>query len=129
MIPQAGIGKVDKFAIVATFEVAEGRMDEFLPLLLAHPRPVPHRTSRALLRFDVLRPRNEENTIMLYEVHEHDAAFQVPLEWAIRCANARLTPTGMVASYRYSMRASRLTGPTHRVPTSTEDAADAKGDG
>ena len=30
------IGKVDKFAIVATFDVAEGRMDEFLPHLLAH---------------------------------------------------------------------------------------------
>jgi hypothetical protein len=27
---------VSKFAIVATFEVAEGRMGEFLPLLLAH---------------------------------------------------------------------------------------------
>ena len=29
-------GNVDGFAIVATFYVAEGRVDEFLPLLLAH---------------------------------------------------------------------------------------------
>lgn len=65
-----------KFAIVATFDVAEGRMDEFLPLLLAH-RDRCLKDEPGTLRFDVLRPGNEENKVMLYEVYEDDAAFQV----------------------------------------------------
>jgi quinol monooxygenase YgiN len=89
------IGKVDKFAIVATFEVAEGRMDEFLPLLLAH-RDRCLKDEPGTLRFDVLRPRNEENTIMLYEVYEDDAAFQV--HWnGPSVARMRADTTGMVA--------------------------------
>jgi quinol monooxygenase YgiN len=64
-----------KFAIVATFDVAEGRMDEFLPLLLAH-RDRCLKDEPGTLRFDILRPRNEENKVMLYEVYEDDDAFQ-----------------------------------------------------
>ncbi len=40
------------FAIVATFDVAEGRMDEFLPLLLAH-RDRCLASEPGTLRFDV----------------------------------------------------------------------------
>lgn len=65
-----------KFAIVATFDVAEGRMEEFLPLLLAH-RDRCLQDEPGTLRFDVLRPRSEGNTVMLYEVYEDEAAFQV----------------------------------------------------
>lgn len=65
-----------KFAIVATFDVAEGRMEEFLPLLLAH-RDRYLQDEPGTLRFDVLRPRSEGNTVMLYEVYEDEAAFQV----------------------------------------------------
>lgn len=86
---------MDRFAIVATFDVAEGRMDEFLPLLLAH-RDRCLKDEPGTLRFDVLRPRNEENTIMLYEVYEDDAAFQV--HWnGPSVARMRADTTGMVA--------------------------------
>lgn len=89
------IAKMDKFAIVATFDVAEGRMDEFLPLLLAH-RDRCLKDEPGTLRFDVLRPRNEENRIMLYEVYEDDAAFQV--HWnGPSVARMRADTTGMVA--------------------------------
>ena len=65
-----------KFSIVATFEIAEGRMDEFLPLLLAH-RDRCLRDEPGTLRFDVLRPRTEDGKVLLYELYEDDAAFQV----------------------------------------------------
>lgn len=89
------IGRMDKFAIVATFDVADGRMDEFLPLMLAH-RDRCLKDEPGTLRFDVLRPRNDENTIMLYEVYEDDAAFQV--HWnGPSVARMRADTTGMVA--------------------------------
>jgi len=86
---------VDRFAIVATFEVAEGRMDEFLALLLAH-RDRCLQDEPGTLRFDVLRPRDEVNKVMLYEVYEDDAAFQV--HWnGPSVARMRAETTGMVA--------------------------------
>jgi (4S)-4-hydroxy-5-phosphonooxypentane-2,3-dione isomerase len=63
-----------KFAIVATFGIAPGQIDVFLPLLLAH-RDRCLKDEPGTLRFDVLR--NEENKLMLYEVYEDEAAFQV----------------------------------------------------
>ena len=51
------------FAIVATFEVVPGRMDEFLPLLLAH-RDRCLKDEPGTVRFDVLRPRNDEHQVM-----------------------------------------------------------------
>jgi quinol monooxygenase YgiN len=84
-----------KFAIVAAFDIAAGRMDEFLPLLLAH-RERCLKDEPGTLRFDVLRPRNEENTIMLYEVYEDEAAFQV--HWnGPSVARMRAETTDMVA--------------------------------
>lgn len=62
-----------KFAIVATYEIAPGQIDAFLPLLLAH-RDRCLKNEPGTLRFDVLRP---ENNLMLYEVYEDEAAFQV----------------------------------------------------
>ena len=58
------------------FEIAEGRMGEFLPLLLAH-RDRCLGDEPGTLRLDVLRPRTEAGTVLLYEVYENDAAFQV----------------------------------------------------
>jgi (4S)-4-hydroxy-5-phosphonooxypentane-2,3-dione isomerase len=84
-----------KFAIVATFEIAQGRMDEFLPLLIAH-RDRCLKDEPGTLRFDVLRPRNEENSVLLYEVYADDAAFQV--HWnGPHVARMRADTTGMVA--------------------------------
>jgi len=63
------------FAIVAAFEVVPGRMEAFLPLLLAH-RDRCLKDEPETLRLDVLRPRAGEDTVLLYEVYTDDAAFQ-----------------------------------------------------
>ncbi len=84
-----------KFAIVATFEISPGQIDAFLPLLLAH-RDRCLKDEPGTLRFDILRPRNEENKLMLYEVYEDDAAFQV--HWnGPSIARMREETTGMMS--------------------------------
>jgi quinol monooxygenase YgiN len=84
-----------KFAILATFEIAPGRMDEFLPLLMAH-RDRCLGDEPGTLRFDLLRPRSEENSVLLYEVYADDAAFQV--HWnGPHVARMRAETSGMVA--------------------------------
>lgn len=84
-----------QFAIVATFDVVPGRMDEFLSLLMAH-RERCLKDEPGTVRFDVLRPRNEEEQVMLYEVYADDAAFQV--HWnGPHVARMRAETTGMVA--------------------------------
>ena len=83
-----------KFVIVATLEIAQGQMDAFLPLLIAH-RDRCLKDEPGTLRFDVLRPRNEENSVLLYEVYADDAAFQV--HWnGPHVARMRAETTGMV---------------------------------
>lgn len=84
-----------KLAIVATFDIAPGRMEDFLPLLIAH-RDRCLKDEPGTLRFDVLQPRNGENTVLLYEVYADDAAFQ--LHWhGPHVARMRADTTGMVA--------------------------------
>ena len=83
-----------KFAIVATFEIAQGRMDEFLPLLRAH-RDRCLKDEPGTLRFDVLSPRNEANTVVLYEVYTDDAAFKVHWD-GVHVARMRAETAGMV---------------------------------
>jgi (4S)-4-hydroxy-5-phosphonooxypentane-2,3-dione isomerase len=85
---------MSKFAIVATFEIAPGRMDDFLLLLLAH-RDRCLKDESGTLRFEVLRPRNEENGVLLYEVYSDDAAFKVHWEGA-HVARMRAETAGMV---------------------------------
>lgn len=63
-----------KFAIVATIEVAPGRIDEYLPLLMAH-RARSLESEPGTLQFDVVRPRDDQTKLMLYEVYQDDAAF------------------------------------------------------
>ena len=56
-----------KLAIVATMEIAPGRMDEFLPLVLAH-RARCLRDEPGTLGFECLRVRGNPNGLMLYEL-------------------------------------------------------------
>ncbi len=60
-----------KFAVVATYEIAQEQIDSFLPLLQAH-RERCLWSEPGTLRFDILRP---EKNLMLYEVYEDEAAF------------------------------------------------------
>ena len=90
----AGRGRMARFAIVATFDVADGRIEEFLPLLLAH-RDRCLKDEPGTLRFEVLRPRTEENKVLVYEVYEDDAAFQVHWQGP-SVARIRAETAGMV---------------------------------
>jgi quinol monooxygenase YgiN len=69
-----------RYAITVWFDIAPGRMDEFLVHM--------HENARAsvadepgCLRFDVLRPQGPEhgNRIFLYEIYEDRAAFEAHL--------------------------------------------------
>jgi quinol monooxygenase YgiN len=67
---------VPKLAIIGTLEVAPGRKDEVLPLLMAH-RARCLKDELGTLQFEVLVPRNDDTKVLLYEVYRDDAAFDV----------------------------------------------------
>ena len=68
-----------KFAIVATAEIAPGRMDEVLPLLLAHRERCLQKES-GTLQFEVLRPHDNGDKVLFYEVYSNEAAFKAHWE-------------------------------------------------
>jgi hypothetical protein len=51
-----------KLAIVAEIEIQPGRMDEVLPLLIAHRAPC-LRDEPGTLQFEVLRPRHDDTKV------------------------------------------------------------------
>ena len=63
-----------KLAIIATIEIAPGRMDEYLPLAVAH-RARCLKDEPGTLQFELMRPRDDGSKVMLYEVYRDDAAF------------------------------------------------------
>ena len=65
-----------KLAIIGTLEVAPGRKDEVLPLLMAH-RARCLKDEPGTLQFDVLVPREDDTKVLLYELYRDDAAFNV----------------------------------------------------
>ena len=65
-----------KLAIIGTLEVAPGRKDEVLPLLMAH-RARCLMDELGTLQFEVLVPREDDTKVLLYEVYRDDAAFDV----------------------------------------------------
>jgi quinol monooxygenase YgiN len=83
-----------KFAIVATQEVAPGRMDEYVSLLMAH-RARCLESEPGTLQFEVLRPRDDDTKVMLYELYQDDAAFEVHRN-APSIARFRQESAGMV---------------------------------
>jgi len=62
------------FAIIGTVEIAPGRMDEFLPLLMAH-RARCLKDEPGTLQFEVLMPYDDNTKVMVYEVYQDEAAF------------------------------------------------------
>ncbi|MBR0797886.1 antibiotic biosynthesis monooxygenase [Bradyrhizobium jicamae] len=64
-----------KLAIVATIKTVPGKRDEYLKHLRAHR----HRCltgEPGTLSFEILVPREEADTLLLYEVYASDDAFQ-----------------------------------------------------
>jgi (4S)-4-hydroxy-5-phosphonooxypentane-2,3-dione isomerase len=84
-----------KFAIVATIEVLPGRIDEFLPILMAHKARCLKEEPGTLL-FEVLRPRDDDTKVMLYELYQDDAAFDVHVKGS-SIAHMREESAGMTA--------------------------------
>ena len=66
---------MSKFAIVATIKTAPGKRDEYLKHLKAHAQRC-LATEPGTLKFDILLPQEETDTIMLYEVYASPEAFQ-----------------------------------------------------
>ncbi len=85
---------MSQLAIVATAEIAAGRIDEALPIFMAH-RERCLRDEPGTLQFDVLRPREGDNKILLYEVYTDDAAFKAHWEGA-SVARVRQDTEGIV---------------------------------
>jgi quinol monooxygenase YgiN len=65
-----------KLAIWATLEIAQGSIDRYLPIVLAH-RERCLRDEPGTLQFDVLRVPGDDTRVMLYELYVDEAAFQV----------------------------------------------------
>jgi len=64
-----------KLAIVATIKTVPGGRDEYLKHLRAHGQRC-LTTEPGTLKFEILVPKEEPNTLMLYEVYASQEAFQ-----------------------------------------------------
>ncbi len=87
-----------KLAIVATLEVAPGRREELLPLLLAH-RARCRKDEPGTLQFDILVPRDDEGKVVVYEVYQDDAAFDLHFHGP-STTRLRSESAGMIAKLR-----------------------------
>jgi len=65
-----------KFAAVGTIEVAPGRRDQLLPLLIAHKARC-LKDEPGTLQLEILLPQDDITKVLLYEVYRDDAAFDV----------------------------------------------------
>ena len=72
-----------KLAIIATIEVADGRIDDYLPLAIAH-RARCLKDEPGTLAFELLRPHDDNNKVMLYELYADEAAFDAHWNGASR---------------------------------------------
>jgi (4S)-4-hydroxy-5-phosphonooxypentane-2,3-dione isomerase len=66
---------MSKLAIVATIKTVPGKRDEYLKHLRAHAERC-LASEPGTLKFDILLPQKETDTVMLYEVYENLAAFE-----------------------------------------------------
>lgn len=63
-----------QFAFFATIEIAPGRREELVPLLMAH-RARCLKDEPGTVQFEVLLPRDDAAKVMIYEVYRDEAAF------------------------------------------------------
>ena len=68
-----------KLAIIATIEIAAGRLAAYLPIIRAH-RDRCLRDEPGTLQFDILCPHDDDTKVVLYELYRDDAAFDA--HWA-----------------------------------------------
>ncbi len=70
-----------RFVVIATINVVDGRMEDFLPLLLAH-RDRCLADEPDTLHFQILRPKKPENQLLVYEEYTDEQAWQTHLQAA-----------------------------------------------
>jgi (4S)-4-hydroxy-5-phosphonooxypentane-2,3-dione isomerase len=68
---------MSKFANVVTIEVAPGRRDEVVALLLAHKARL--KDEPGPLQFEVLLPKDDDTNVRVYEMYRDAAAFEAHL--------------------------------------------------
>src|SRR5262245_9833545 len=68
---------MSKFANVVTIEVAPGRRDQVVTLLLAHKARL--KNEPGTLQFEVLLPKDDDTRVRVYEMYRDAAAFEVHL--------------------------------------------------
>jgi quinol monooxygenase YgiN len=66
---------MSRFAVVATIKTVPGKRDEYLKHLKAHAQRS-LTTESGTLKFEILVPKEEADTLMLYEVYASPEAFQ-----------------------------------------------------
>ena len=69
---------MSKFANVVTIEVAPGRRDQVVTLLLAHKARL--KDESGTLQFEVLLPKDDDTKVLSYEVYRDAAAFEAHLK-------------------------------------------------
>ena len=84
-----------KFVLIGTIEIAPGRTEEFVPLLMEH-RARCLKDEPGTLQFDVLLPRDDTRKVMLYELYRDEAAFDTHSKGP-SLARFREEATGMIA--------------------------------
>lgn len=67
------------YSLIVDFQVNEGKMAEFLPLMKENAR-ASVANEPGCLQFDVLQVQGEPNRIVLFEVYADDAAFQAHMK-------------------------------------------------
>jgi quinol monooxygenase YgiN len=67
-----------RFANVVTIEIAPGRRDQVVSLLLAHKARV--KDEPGTLQFEVLLPKEDDTKVLSYEMYRDAAAFEVHLK-------------------------------------------------
>ena len=66
---------MSKLALMATIKTAPGKREEYLKHLKAHAQRC-LATEPGTLKFEILVPKEEADTVMLYEVYASPEAFQ-----------------------------------------------------
>jgi (4S)-4-hydroxy-5-phosphonooxypentane-2,3-dione isomerase len=66
-----------RLAIIVEIEVAPGRRDQLLPLLMAHRTRCLRDEPGITLQLDVLVPYDSDTKVLSYEIYRDDGAFEV----------------------------------------------------
>jgi (4S)-4-hydroxy-5-phosphonooxypentane-2,3-dione isomerase len=68
---------MSRFANVVTIEVAPGRRDQVVSMLLAHKARL--KDEPGTLQFEVLLPKDDDTKVLSFEMYQDAAAFEVHL--------------------------------------------------